>query len=164
MNYLDLDIRQGVISRIIFGHAGREMDTRLVLKIMNARNKYRKLLKPYYTDLEEARKGFVTDRHRDLIQFNQAWDEEGKTAAEKAGHVADLAELARLEKTFRARNDAYQKEAREKEIEEPFEEVKFTEAEYERIVEVNSQNNSDLPGGLVPAGALLQDFYEYFVI
>lgn len=142
--------RYNFLSKIILKKDQSELSKDLKVKIMKAKIEYGKVAKSFNEDCQEFVQQIMPERYKELSNI----DEESRTDEQKE-------ELSKLINEINSQSNLYYI----KRINDTAEvnEVKFTEDEYNEIVEVNADNNTKINNIDVTASDFLEGLYDMFV-
>lgn len=141
-------IKQNFISKILLKKDDKELSKDLKVKIMGMRIKLAKIRKEFDEDVQEAVKGFTPNGYAEVAQKTEKTEEETK-------QVEDW-------------NSKIQEDYQAYVIKRGQEEVvnidtKFTEDEYNQLIEVNADNDVEINGQKINAADFLEILYTLFV-
>ena len=149
MTLNELLTKQNFLSKIQLKNGDSELNKSLKVKVMANRIEYAKIRKQFDEDTQEFVKG-LTDEHYQELQQKQDRTEE---------------ENAELKKLTDDANASYMEYVNGKGNEEvSCNEKKFTEADFEEILEVNAENDVEINGNKLSAADFLEIFYTLFII
>ena len=142
--------KQNFITKILLKNGSNELSKSLKVKVMGMRIEYAKVRKQFDEDIQEFIKGVTTERFTEL----QNIPEDKRTDEQKA-------ELDELYAKVNSEYAEYATERGKKEVD--IKDTKFTEDEYNELVEVNADNDVEINGTKVNAADFLEILYTLFV-
>jgi hypothetical protein len=148
MTLNELLTKQNFLSKIQLKNGDAELSKSLKVKVMANRIEYAKVRKQFDEDTQEFIKG-LTDEHFQELQNKAERTEE---------------ENAELKKLTDEANENYIEYVNGKGNEEvSCKEKKFTEEDFEEILEVNADIDVEINGTKLTAGDFLEIFYTLFI-
>jgi hypothetical protein len=160
--YLQIEARYHIIASMLLARSDRELPRATKVKLMNLRIRLSKPVKRFREEMQEAANELMKGEYAGLRERMENWSEQGKTSVEKSRHEADRAAFEKLTDRLNADCEALAKVKYAEEEHIP--DIRFTEAEFADIVDVNSLNDVTFPNGkTVRASDLLEAFYDLFV-
>lgn len=145
----ELMIRQNFLNKVLLKDGDNELSKDLKVKIMRLRIKLSKVRKEFDEDVQEAAKGFMPEGFQQLAQKQDKTEEEQKLFNEQNAKLNDEYNAYVLK--------------RSQETVDGFIDTKFTDAEYNEILEVNAGNDVEINGQKLSAPDFLEVFYSLFV-
>ena len=145
----DLMIRQNFLNKVLLKDGDNELSKDLKVKIMRLRIKLSKVRKEFDEDVQEAAKGFMPEGFQQLAQKQDKTEEEQKLFNEQNAKLNDEYNAYVLK--------------RSQETVDGIIDTKFTDAEYNEILEVNAGNDVEINGQKLSAPDFLEVFYSLFV-
>jgi len=145
----ELMIRQNFLNKVLLKDGDNELSKDLKVKIMRLRIKLSKVRKEFDEDVQEAAKGFMPEGFQQLAQKQDKTEEEQKLFNEQSAKLNDEYNAYVLK--------------RSQETVDGFIDTKFTDAEYNEILEVNAGNDVEINGQKLSAPDFLEVFYSLFV-
>ena len=144
----DLIIRQNFLNKVLFKDGDNEVSKDLKVKIMRLRIKLSKVRKEFDEDVQEAAKGFMPEGFQQLAQKQDKTEEEQKLFDEQNAKLKDEYNAYVLKRSQETVDGI---------------DTKFTDAEYNEILEVNAGNDVEINGQKLSAPDFLEVFYSLFV-
>jgi hypothetical protein len=145
----ELMIRQNFLNKVLLKDGDNELSKDLKVKIMRLRIKLSKVRKEFDEDVQEAAKGFMPEGFQQLAQKQDKTEEEQKLFNEQSAKLNDEYNAYVLK--------------RSQETVDSIIDTKFTDAEYNEILEVNAGNDVEINGQKLSAPDFLEVFYSLFV-
>ena len=142
--------KQNFVTKIVLKNGNTELSKSLKVKVMGMRIEYAKVRKQFDEDVQEFVKGVSTDRFNELNNI----PEDQRTEEQKT-------ELNELYSKINSEYAEYVTERGKKEVD--IKDTKFTEDEYNELVEVNADNDVEINGTKVNAADFLEILYTLFV-
>lgn len=149
MTVNELMIRQNFLNKVLLKDGDNELSKDLKVKIMRLRIKLSKVRKEFDEDVQEAAKGFMPEGFQQLAQKQDKTEEEQKLFNEQNAKLNDEYNAYVLK--------------RSQETVDSIIDTKFTDAEYNEILEVNAGNDVEINGQKLSAPDFLEVFYSLFV-
>lgn len=149
MTVNELMIRQNFLNKVLLKDGDNELSKDLKVKIMRLRIKLSKVRKEFDEDVQEAAKGFMPEGFQQLAQKQDKTEEEQKLFNEQNAKLNDEYNAYVLK--------------RSQETVDSIIDTKFTDAEYNEILEVNAGNDVEINGQKLNAPDFLEVFYSLFV-
>lgn len=144
----DLMIRQNFLNKVLLKDSDNELSKDLKVKIMRLRIKLSKVRKEFDEDVQEAAKGFMPEGFQQLAQKKDKTEEEQKLFNEQNAKLNDEYNAYVLKRSQETVDGI---------------DTKFTDAEYNEILEVNAGNDVEINGQKLSAPDFLEVFYSLFV-
>lgn len=141
--------RYNLIKNIQFEKDNQSLSKELKLKIIKMRIEYNKYKKQLDEDAQEFTKELVSERYKNLMN-NPNKSEEQKE------------EFNQLEKSYNQDISEYMI-SRSKDIIEGINDWKFSELEYEEIIDLNSANDVEINGVKISAPDYLELIYDMLI-
>lgn len=148
MTLNDVMIRHNFITKIVLKDGEKELSKELKVKIMSIRIELGKVRKQFEDDLQEFLKQATPEELQTLTQKEDKTEEDKQKIAELNQKLTD---------EYNSYVDSKGKE--EKEVE-----AKFTQEEYNEILEVNAGNDVNINGAKLSAPDFLEVIYSLFVV
>ncbi len=148
MTVNDLIIRQNFLNKVLLKDGDDELSKDLKVKIMRLRIKLSKIRKEFDEDVQEAAKGFMPEGFQQLAQKQDKTEEEQKLFNEQNAKLNDEYNAYVLKRSQETVDGI---------------DTKFTDAEYNEILEVNAGNDVEINGQKLSAPDFLEVFYSLFV-
>lgn len=144
----ELMIRQNFLNKVLLKDGDNELSKDLKVKIMRLRIKLSKIRKEFDEDVQEAAKGFMPEGFQQLAQKKDKTEEEQKLFNEQNAKLNDEYNAYVLKRSQETVDGI---------------DTKFTDAEYNEILEVNAGNDVEINGQKLSAPDFLEVFYSLFV-
>lgn len=144
----ELMIRQNFLNKVLLKDSDNELSKDLKVKIMRLRIKLSKVRKEFDEDVQEAAKGFMPEGFQQLAQKKDKTEEEQKLFNEQNAKLNDEYNAYVLKRSQETVDGI---------------DTKFTDAEYNEILEVNAGNDVEINGQKLSAPDFLEVFYSLFV-
>jgi hypothetical protein len=144
----ELMIRQNFLNKVLLKDGDNELSKDLKVKIMRLRIKLSKVRKEFDEDVQEAAKGFMPEGFQQLAQKQDKTEEEQKLFNEQNAKLNDEYNAYVLKRSQETVDSI---------------DTKFTDAEYNEILEVNAGNDVEINGQKLSAPDFLEVFYSLFV-
>jgi hypothetical protein len=144
----ELMIRQNFLNKVLLKDGDNELSKDLKVKIMRLRIKLSKVRKEFDEDVQEAAKGFMPEGFQQLAQKQDKTEEEQKLFNEQNAKLNDEYNAYVLKRSQETVDGI---------------DTKFTDAEYNEILEVNAGNDVEINGQKLSAPDFLEVFYSLFV-
>lgn len=144
----ELMIRQNFLNKVLLKDGDNELSKDLKVKIMRLRIKLSKVRKEFDEDVQEAAKGFMPEGFQQLAQKQDKTEEEQKLFNEQNAKLNDEYNAYVLKRSQETVDGI---------------DTKFTDAEYDEILEVNAGNDVEINGQKLSAPDFLEVFYSLFV-
>jgi hypothetical protein len=144
----ELMIRQNFLNKVLLKDGDNELSKDLKVKIMRLRIKLSKVRKEFDEDVQEAAKGFMPEGFQQLAQKPDKTEEEQKLFNEQNAKLNDEYNAYVLKRSQETVDGI---------------DTKFTDAEYNEILEVNAGNDVEINGQKLSAPDFLEVFYSLFV-
>jgi hypothetical protein len=141
-------IRQNFISKILLKKDDKELTKDLKVKIMGMRIKLAKIRKEFDEDVQEAVKGFTPEGYAEIAQKQEKTEEETKQVEAWNTKIQD-------------EYNAYVIKRGQEEVANI--DTKFTEDEYNQLIEVNADNDVEINTQKINAADFLEILYTLFV-
>lgn len=140
-------IKYNFLSKILLKNEKEELSKELKVKVMQLRIKLGKIRREFDEDVQEAIKGFTPEGYSELAGKQDRTEEEEKQLVDQGKKI----------------QEEYNEYIVKRGQEEIVLEVKFTEDEYNNILEVNASNDVEINGQKLPAADFLEVLYTLFV-
>ena len=148
MTLNELLTKQNFLSKILLKSDSAELSKGLKIKVMSNRIEYAKVRKQFDEDTQAFTRELTEGRFSELQQKADKTEEENE-------------ELKKLTEEV---NSTYMDYVNGKGLEEvTANEKKFTEEDFEEILEVNADNDVEINGNKLNAADFLEIFYELFI-
>lgn len=144
----ELMVRQNFLNKVLLKDGDNELSKDLKVKIMRLRIKLSKIRKEFDEDVQEAAKGFMPEGFQQLAQKQDKTEEEQKLFNEQNAKLNDEYNAYVLKRSQETVDGI---------------DTKFTDAEYNEILEVNAGNDVEINGQKLSAPDFLEVFYSLFV-
>lgn len=144
----ELMVRQNFLNKVLLKDGDNELSKDLKVKIMRLRIKLSKVRKEFDEDVQEAAKGFMPEGFQQLAQKQDKTEEEQKLFNEQNAKLNDEYNAYVLKRSQETVDGI---------------DTKFTDAEYNEILEVNAGNDVEINGQKLNAPDFLEVFYSLFV-
>lgn len=144
----ELMVRQNFLNKVLLKDGDNELSKDLKVKIMRLRIKLSKIRKEFDEDVQEAAKGFMPEGFQQLAQKKDKTEEEQKLFNEQNAKLNDEYNAYVLKRSQETVDGI---------------DTKFTDAEYNEILEVNAGNDVEINGQKLSAPDFLEVFYSLFV-
>lgn len=144
----ELMVRQNFLNKVLLKDGDNELSKDLKVKIMRLRIKLSKVRKEFDEDVQEAAKGFMPEGFQQLAQKQDKTEEEQKLFNEQNAKLNDEYNAYVLKRSQETVDGI---------------DTKFTDAEYNEILEVNAGNDVEINGQKLSAPDFLEVFYSLFV-
>jgi len=149
MTLNDIVSKYNLIKQLKFEYNGKEFSKQLKLKIIKMRIEYGKYKKALDSDIKEFTNELVSERYKNLMNIPNKNTEE-------------LEEFNQLEQSYNKDISEYI-ESRSNDIIENVNDWKFSELEYEEIIDLNSANDVEINGMKISAPDYLELIYDMLI-
>ena len=149
MTLNDIVSKYNLIKQLKFEYNGKEFSKQLKLKIIKMRIEYGKYKKALDSDIKEFTNELVSERYKNLMNIPNKTPEE-------------LEEFNQLEQSYNKDISEYI-ESRSNDIIENVNDWKFSELEYEEIIDLNSANDVEINGMKISAPDYLELIYDILI-
>lgn len=149
MTLNDIVSKYNLIKQLKFEYNGKELSKELKLKIIKMRIEYGKYKKTLDSDIKEFTGELISERYKKLMNIPNKTNEE-------------IEEFNQLEQSYNKDISEYI-ESRSNDIIENVSDWKFSELEYEEIIDLNSVNDVEINGIKISAPDYLELIYDMLI-